>query len=191
MEWRDTLEAIGIPVAYFDVVSFPDYLRLLDICTDITGRKDLYEQYGAAVQEQIDRVLERKRTDNPTVLTLRASASSVKAKNSGSTVLGAMLKDLGCVNIADSDAMVLEDLSVEYILQRDPDYIFIVQHGDDEEGMRAHVQRFLVEHPAWSRLSAVKNGNVYFMEKKLYNLKPNTRWGEAYEKLEAILAHEE
>ena len=29
---------------------------------------------------------------------------------------------------------------------------------------------------------------VYYMDKNLYNLKPNHRWGEAYEKLEAILA---
>jgi hypothetical protein len=28
------------------------------------------------------------------------------------------------------------------------------------------------------------------MEKDLYTLKPNDRWGEAYEKLEAILAGE-
>jgi len=187
VEWRDTLEAIGVPVAYFDVVSFSDYLRLLAICTDITGRKDLYEQHGTAVQRQIDVVLQHKRTDAPTVLTLRASASSVNAKNSDGTVLGAMLKDLGCVNIADSDDMVLENLSVEYILQNDPDYIFIVQRGDDEEGMRAYVQQFLMEHPAWSQLSAVKNERVYYMEKTIYNLKPNHRWGEAYEKLEEIL----
>jgi hypothetical protein len=28
------------------------------------------------------------------------------------------------------------------------------------------------------------------MEKNLYNLKPNNRWGEAYEELEAILSNE-
>jgi len=190
MEWRDTLEAIGIPVAYFDVVTFSDYLRLLEICTDITGRKDLYEQHGLAVQEQIDAELQWKRTDAPTVLTLRASASSVNAKNSDGTVLGAMLKDLGCINITDSDAMLLENLSVEYILRSDPDYVFIVQRGDDEEGMRAYVQQFLMEHPAWSELTAVKTGQVYFMEKTLYNLKPNHRWGEAYEKLEEILRYD-
>ena len=53
--------------------------------------------------------------------------------------------------------------------------------------MRAYVQQFLMEHPAWSQLSAVKNERVYYMEKTLYNLKPNHRWGEAYEKLYEIL----
>jgi len=54
-------------------------------------------------------------------------------EGSDGTVLGAMLKDLGCINIADSDAMLLENLSVEYILRSDPDYVFIVQRGDDNE----------------------------------------------------------
>ena len=190
VEWQETLENIGISVAYFDVSGFEDYLRVLQLCTDITGRADRYEEYGAAVERQIDEILQRRRTDSPTVLSMIASASMVRAKNSESNVLGAMLKAMGCVNIADSGDMDLSDLSMEYILQADPDYIFIVQRGDDEEGMRAYVQQFLMDHPAWSKLTAVQNGRVYFMEKTLYNLKPNHRWGEAYAKLEEILNHE-
>ena len=190
VEWQETLENIGISVAYFDVSGFEDYLRVLKLCTDITGRADCYEEYGAAVERQIDEILQRRRTDSPTVLSMIASASMVRAKNSESNVLGAMLKAMGCVNIADSGDMDLNDLSMEYILQADPDYIFIVQRGDDEEGMRAYVQQFLMDHPAWSKLTAVQNGRVYFMEKMLYNLKPNHRWGEAYAKLEEILNHE-
>lgn len=195
MEWRDTLESIGIPVAYFNVASFSDYLRMLGICTDITGRKDCYEAYGTEVQTRISAVLAasklRPETEKaPTVLSLTASASFVKAKNSDGNVLGAMLKDLGCINVADSDTMLLEDLSIEQILISDPDYIFIVQRGDDEAGMRKYVSDYLTSHPAWSRLRAVRSGSVFFMEKELYALKPNNRWAEAYEKLEALLSHE-
>ena len=38
--------------------------------------------------------------------------------------------------------------------------------------------------------TAVKEGKVYLLEKPLYALKPNDRWGEAYEKLEEILSNE-
>ena len=41
VELMGTLEAAGIPTAYFDVDDFADYLRMLKICTDLTGRKDL------------------------------------------------------------------------------------------------------------------------------------------------------
>lgn len=196
VEWKETLEAIGIPLAYFEVNDFGDYLNMLEICTNITGREDLYEQNGVAVQEQIDAVVEQSKErlaesgEVPTVLTMRASASSILAKNSESTVLGEILCALGCVNIADSDGSLLENLSIEKILEIDPDYIFFIPRGDDEEGMKAYVQSYLMEHPAWAQLSAVKEGRVYYMEKELYGLKPNARWGEAYEKAEEILSNE-
>ena len=44
---------MGITVAYFDVDNFEDYLNLLKICTDITGRADLYEANGTAVADEI------------------------------------------------------------------------------------------------------------------------------------------
>ena len=196
MEWKETLEATGIPVAYFDISDFDDYLRMLSVCTDITGRKDLYQENGLAVQEQIQAVLKRSQTRTeeygaPKILSLVASAANVFAKNSSGNVLGEMLKNLGCVNIADSESSLLEDLNIEYILQEDPDYIFIVQRGDDTEGMKLRVRQMMEEHPAWAQLSAVKNGEIYVLDKMLYNLKPNNRWGEAYEKLERILSNGE
>lgn len=192
LEWRETLEAAGITVAYFNVADFGDYLRMLDICTDLTGRKDLYEEKGLAVQAQIDEVLARSEdrvaeSGAPTVLCMRASASSITVKNSEDNVLGEMLAALGCVNIADSDASLLENLSIERILEADPDYIFIVQRGDDTAGMKEHVNNLLESDPAWGSLTAVREGRVYFMDKMLYNLKPNDRWGEAYQGLEEIL----
>lgn len=194
LEWQETLDAAGIPTAYFDIDDFDDYLHLLDICTDLTGRKDLYEEHGTRVQAQIDAVVEKSRVrlaqrNAPTVLCMVASASAIHAKNSEGNVLGAMLKTLGCENIADSESMLLEKLSIEHILLSDPDHIFFVQRGDDEAGMRTYVEEFLTSQPAWANLSAVKNGRVHFMEKELFNLKPNHRWGEAYEILEETLSH--
>lgn len=189
LEWKETLEAAGIPTAYFDISDFDDYLRLLEICTDITGRKDLFEQHGTGVQKQINAVLEQaeNRGTAPTVLCMRASASSVTVKNSEDNVLGEMLHSLGCVNIADSDTSLLENLSLEKILEADPDFVFLVQRGDNEAGMREFVANMMQENPAWQQLTAVKEGRLFFMDKNLYNLKPNHRWGEAYERLEEIL----
>lgn len=190
--WMDTLENAGITVAYFDVSDFDDYLRVLRIFTDITGRPDLYLEYGTKVQSQIQDVISRseirlQQSQAPLVLSLRASASSMHAKRSEGNVLGEMLATLGCVNIADGTDALLENLSMEYILQMDPDFIFIVQHGDDTQGTQALIEQFIAENPAWNQLSAVMNGKIYYMDKSLYSLKPNHRWGEAYELLEEIL----
>ena len=79
------------------------------------------------------------------------------------------------MNIADYEESLLENLSMEHIIEQDPDYIFFVQQGDNEEGTKANIENFIADHPAWSGLSAVKNGNVYLLEKELYGLKPNGR----------------
>ena len=194
VQWQETLEATGIPVAYFDVADFEDYLRILEICTELTGRQDCYETHGTEVQAQIRQVIRaseiRLETEPaPRVLCLVASASSVRTKTSQENLMAAMLTRLGCENIADTNGALLDHLSMEYILQEDPDMIFLVQRGDDTEGTQEYVSRYLMEDPAWSRLQAVRNDRVYFMDKKLFNLKPNHRWGEAYEILEEILTN--
>lgn len=196
MDWKDTLEAIGIPVAYFDVSDFDDYLRMLEICCGITGQTDLYRQNGLDIQSRIDDAIaasaaQIQQTGHvPTVLFLRASATSIRAKNSSGNVTGEMLKALGCENIADSDGSLLENLSLEHILMADPDFIFFVQSGDDDEGTQTNIDRFFAENPAWQSLTAVQEGRVYFLDKRLYNLKPNSMWGDAYEGLLEILWNE-
>lgn len=188
VQWRETLEQAGFTVAYFDVSEFSDYLRVLKLCTELTGHSERYVEYGEVLQKQIAEILDRckgKRTQ--TVLVMRVSAASIRAKNSDGTVLGTMLRDLGCINIADSDASLLENLSVESILLQNPDKIFFIQTGDDMQTVEENVQAMLHENPLWQELDAVKNGEVYFMEKRLFNLKPNARWAEAYWELENIL----
>lgn len=195
VEMKDSLEAMGITVAYFDVDNFEDYLGMLDICTDITGRKDLYEKNGTALKAQIDGFkAEYSESDIPTehrrVLLLRASSSSVKAKGSKGTVLGEMIFDMGCINIADNNSSLLEDLSAEAVIREDPYHIFVVTMGNDTEKAERSIENMIKENPAWSELDAVRNGRLHMMDKTLFNLKPNARWAESYGKLYEILTKE-
>lgn len=192
LEWLDTIENTDIPIAYFDVSDFEDYLALLKICTDITGREDLYQKNGLDVKSSVDTVIEKSRErvaekGAPKVLSMRASASFVRAKSSRGNVLGKMLDTLGCENIADGNDAFLEKISIEHIIESDPDFIFVVQSGDDTKGAREKLDQFIADNPAWEGLTAVKEERVFFLDKRLYNLKPNALWGEAYEKLEEML----
>ena len=186
VELLETLEGAGITVAYFYVNNFSDYLESLDIFTRITGRADLYEEYGTKVAQQIEEAKAQIDGSKPTVLFIRAAASSVKVKGSKGTVGGEILADLDTVNIADSESM-LEDLSMEAVILADPDFIFVTTQGSDTEAALANVQELMLDNPAWESLKAVKNGNYYVIEKSLYNSKPNARWGEAYKKLADII----
>ena len=191
VELKETLESAGIPVLYFSVYGFEDYLRMLEVCTQITGRTDLYEENGLKIQQNIEEVklAAQKAVEEqgaPRVLFIRAAASFVRAKGSDDTVLGLMLKDLGCINIADGSDL-LEDLSLEKIIEEDPDKIFIVQQGNDTEGTQQALKDALTGNPAWAGLTAVKEDRVYMMDRKLFHFKPNNRWDQSYAQLEQIL----
>ena len=185
VEMRGALEAMGITVAYFDVDCFDDYLYMLDICTEITGRRDLYEANGLAIKEEIDRIkAEYAAADIPAeerkILLLRAASSFVKAKGSRGTILGEMLADMGCINIADGDATLLENLSVEAVIREQPYHIFVVTMGSDTEAAKRSLENMIKDSPAWSTLEAIKDGRLHIMDKRLFNLKPNARWAESY-----------
>lgn len=191
VELMETLDNAKINTLYFNVNSFEDYLRMLKACTDITGRADLYETNGLKVQEQVEEAIDAAASalegkDAPRVLFVRTAASGIHVKGSDGTVLGLMLKDLGCVNVADGSDL-LENLSIEKIIEEDPDMIFIVMQGSDQEGAQKTLDETLTSNPAWSGLTAVKEDRVFYMDKTLYHLKPNNRWGLAYEELEQLL----
>lgn len=187
VELESAFEEMGMNAAYFSVNSFEDYLRMLKICTQITGCTENYETYGTAVQARVDAALARPDGSRPSVLYIRATGSSCKVKNSKDSVLGEMLANLDCENIADRENSLLEQLSLEVILQEDPDYIFVVLQSADPSDAQAVLETTLLNNPAWATLTAVREGRYYVMDQNLYNLKPNARWGEAYEKLADIL----
>ena len=191
LELLDLLEQSGIPVAYFDISSFEDYLRMLEICTRLTGCPERYSQYGTGVQDQVEQAIARQDGSAPRVLYVRASGSSCKVKNSQGSVLGEMLAAMGCVNIADSETGLLENLSMETILAEDPDHIFVVLQGSDTKKVEQTLEQSLLSNPAWDELTAVREGRYHVMDQRLYNVKPNARWGEAYEKLADILYPEQ
>ena len=187
VELEASFSAMGLNAAYFSVDTFADYLRMLKICTEITGKTENHDLYGTQVARQVEAALARQDGSAPSVLYIRATGSSCKVKNSEGSVLGEMLKDLGCINIADRNGGLLEQLSIEAILQADPDYIFVVLQSADPADAQAILQTTLLDNPAWASLTAVQEGRYHVMDPNLYNLKPNAQWGKAYEQLADIL----
>lgn len=187
VDLQDTFDAMGMTVAYFDVSTFEDYLRVLKLFTQITDRAEFYHLYGDMVGHQVDRAVARADGSQPSVLYIRASGSSVKVKNSEGSVLGEMLADLDCRNIADHEGSLLEQLSMEVILREDPDYIFVIMQSADPSAAEQVLETTLLSNPAWNTLTAVREGRYHVLDQTLYNLKPNERWGEAYEQLAQIL----
>lgn len=187
----DTLEAAGIPCAYFSMLDWEGYMEMLRTFTTITGREDLYqsqiETVEKPIRERIAQAQEQETYGTQTVLLLRAYSTSVKAKDSESTVAGPILKDMGLINIADSDSSLMENLTMESILMADPDYIFVVTMGNDVEAAEQMLESALLSNPAWNTLTAVREGRYAMLNRDLFHYRPNTRWAEAYDFLWDLL----
>ena len=185
----DTLRTAGIPAAGFAVETFEDYLRVLKICTDILGTADRYEQYGTALEAEINGLIAKAQAAEaqPEILFVRAGSSAkvTKAKTAENHFVCGMLKDLGTFNIAEKAPILLDGLSIEEILISDPDFILFTTMGDEEAG-KSYMES-LISDPVWQNLTAVKEGRVHQLPKELFQYKPNARWGEAYAYLIELL----
>ncbi len=180
------LSQANIPIAFFRVDTFDDYLHMLDICTQITENRAAYTQYGEAVQAHIKAVLASVPVNSKQkILFIRVGGQVAKAKLSGDHFACSMLADLNTQNIAENAPILIDGLSIEEVLREDPDFIFISTMGDEVSAI-ANMESIL-SGATWQSLSAVQEGKCYYLPKELFQYKPNHRWADAYEYLKEIL----
>ena len=186
-ELHQALADASIPHAYFRTDTFDEYLSMLELFCSMNGRQDLYEKNGLAVQEQIDAVLDAVAGQSqPTALLIRAYSSGAKAKGDDN-LAGVILRDLGADNLVTRHESLLEDLSLEEIIAADPDFILVTTMGASDEAAMAFMADTFESNPAWTGLSAVRNGRYVLLPRDLFHYKPNARWGESYAYLAKIL----
>ena len=167
VDMHDALTSAGIPHAYYRVDGVSDYLAMLEQFCQMTGREDLYEENGLAVQAEVDRVLEAVQDEpHPTVLLLRAFSSGAKAKGDDN-LAGVILRDLGAENLVEKHESLLEDVSLEEVIAADPDFIFVVTMGSSEEAALDYMEQNFESNPAWAELTAVQEDHYVLLPKEL------------------------
>lgn len=181
-----TLQEVNIATYSTKVESFNEYLAVLDDFTTLIGNKKLYQEHGKEVATKIEELVKKIPTNSPekSALFLRAYGTGVKAKANEHIVCD-ILENCNIRNIAKKEGFALEEISMEAIMEEDPDYIFITFMGEEKQA-KLSLEQSLQSHPAWASLQAVKNNNIIFLEKELYHYKPNQKWDQAYK---GILKH--
>lgn len=189
LEIEDDLSELGIKCAFFRIDSFSDYESVMRRFCSVTGREDLYKINVIDVASRIESIKAKiPENEARTVLLMRAYSSGIKAKKEDN-IAGLILKEFGLCNIADVNASMLEDMSLEYIIKADPDFIFVLTMGS-EAAAREYLSSSYESNAAWRELTAVKNGNYHILPKELYHYKPCERWDESYEYLAKIIYKE-
>jgi iron complex transport system substrate-binding protein len=188
VELREGLVGAGITVAYFTVTVFEDYLRMLGTLTDITGRVDLFQSNGTAVEERIANILidVPAMAEPPTVLLMTTFSGGTRVQTSA-TQSGTILAELGARNLADENRSLLSDFSLESVIELNPDFILVVPMGNDAEAALKNLEEATAANPAWASLDAVKNDRYKILDMRLFLYKPNNNWDVSYQTLFDIL----
>lgn len=79
----------------------------------------------------------------------------------------------------------LAPISMEVIIDRDPQVLVVVFHGD-ETSARAMLER----DPLWSEIDAVRHGRVHFLRDDLYAMRPGSEFGRAQQQIHTIMRSE-
>lgn len=169
--------------------SFDDFLSIFKTLTGITGRNDLYQEYGEGQREGIEELIEeaKEAEKKPRVLFIRAGSafSYVKAKRAEDHFAARIIEELGGINVADEVEALTDSISLEAILSASIDKIIIVSQGD-EGASRSYIEN-LFSQPGWRDVKAIKEGDIVFLPKELFHFKPNGRWLEAYGVMKEVL----
>jgi len=176
-----TLKNAKYQVYAAKIDSFDDYLFCLKGYSKLND-SSTYEKYGLNVKSEIDKIISEVPKDkNITALFMRARSSGVKIIGEGHMVSD-ILNDLNVQNIAISDKTLIGDFSMEKVVEKDPDYIFVVLMGTThKEETEAMLKEKIYNDPSWSNLKAIKDDHYYVLPSNLFHFKPNERWAEAYQ----------
>jgi iron complex transport system substrate-binding protein len=92
------------------------------------------------------------------------------------TFINEYMQFCGLKNIAEDSPANYPLFNREEVLKRNPDYIIYPTDGNEDSGKIKNA------YPEWNRLSAIKNGNIIFVNRDLYS-RPGPRFIEALKDL--------
>lgn len=171
---------------------YQSIMQTLYLFATITENQEAYDENAGAIQEGVsDIIAKTDGKESPTVLILFGSSKTIRCELENGLV-GDMVKRLGGKNIIDVkiDGESKVEFSLERIIEQDPDYILVSVMGDLDT-VQDKLNQDIGSNAAWSSLTAVKEGNVYFLPMDIYMYKPNARYPEAFQGLFDILYPEE
>ena len=178
---ESALKEAGIPVAFFKVTTFADYKRMMGTFCAITGRDDLYKKNVTKVGEKIKSAVSTYsvKSKSPSVLIVSAFSKGLVVQNT-SGMAGAIVRDLGAVNVADEHPSLLSDFSLEAAVEANPDYVLVLAASDDTATAQKYYDQVVGSNSAWQGMDAVKEGRVTMLDAAHFLYKPNADWAESY-----------
>ena len=186
-KYEAQLQSSKIPTVLINYDGIKDNVPLLTFLGELTNHQDKAKTVIATYENNIAKVKDAVKGQQPArVAVLRATGKGVTAETDAA-ITASMVKELGMTNVVTSHLdKTTTDKTVPYSLETlaadDPDIIFVVTMGKEEEITKA-MKKAMTDNPAWANLKAVQTNRVVYLPSKLFLLNPGLQTPEAMARL--------
>ncbi len=146
------------------------YKENSNLLGEIFGKESEVESELAKVEEAIKGLNEKATASGKNALVILANEGNISAYGPGSRF--GILHDVFGIKAVDENLEVSthgQSVSPEYLVEKDPDYLFIVDRGAVVEGGQSSAKS-IVENSLVENIQAVKNDNVVYLDADFWYL---------------------
>jgi iron complex transport system substrate-binding protein len=183
-EFEYRLRSMGIRTYVFESLTIPELPEGLRKMGRVLEEYNAFDSLASGVEKAIKKFEKNKIAGNKKVLFIVWPEPLIVA--GPGTAINDAIHMIGAVNISDAAKSRYPKYSVEEVLRRSPDAIFIGKGmGEDHKNLEKISAGLLKK---LSSIPAVKNGRVFFVSDSLYRLGPRVVQGieELAEKIEGV-----
>ena len=186
-KYESQLQSSKIPTVLINYDGIKDNVPLIKFLGALTNHEDKATTLANTYESNVNKVKDSVKAQQPArVAVLRATGKGVTAETDAA-ITASMVKDLGMTNVVSTHLdKTTTDKTVPYSLETlaadDPDIIFVVTMGKEEEITKA-MKKAMTDNPAWANLKAVQNNRVVYLPSKLFLLNSGLQTPEAMARL--------
>ena len=184
-----SIEGIGAQMVFTKANSIDDIMKQIELYGQLLQKEDKAKELIQSITDQVTE-LKAVEGEKPRVLLIYGAPGTYMAALSNS-LSGNILEVAGGVNIA-SDFPSLDQypqyaqLNAERIVEANPQYVFLMTHGDAETVRDGFVKE-MEQNPSWNNLDAVKNNKIEVLPAELFGTNPGTEVVEAIKVMQELI----
>ena len=174
-----TVEGQGTQVIISSANSVQDIQKNIELYGTVMKKEDKAKEINQKMNDQMKKY--EKKSDAKALLVYGAPGTYLAALPT--SLSGDVLEKTGGKNIASDFPETKEypqyaQLSVERIIEANPDVIYLITHGDPKSVKKAF-EGEMMKNEAWKNLEAVKQNRVVILPPDLFGSNPGTKVTEA------------
>lgn len=179
------LREMGFNVITTYIRNFDDVISTYEAFGKILGKQEKAEQSIKKLEASKEYFVSKLPSESKSVAILYVTAKTVAVKLDNS-IAGDVAKILKLKNIASNlppDTIGSEStpLDIEYIIEQNPDYIFVTSMiSSNEEAKKAMEEQFN-NNPVWKGVKAISEGRVIYLPQEYFLYNSGPYYGEALE----------